>query len=182
MKRAGYIITLMIAFWMVAGGLFFAQSVQAKVVSGSCGGETKYRYDSKSKKLELYGRGVVSQTIRVDEQLSRKNRYFQVKKLVIRQGITAIKDSSVLRHCEYADTWRATRVHVEEKILCRSPFRSSRRSLIFARLGIKETGFTRVETLVSILVPTAVGAATFPPPAGSNPNSIYRMKKFLNPT
>ena len=93
MKRAGYIITLMIAFWMVAGGLFFAQSVQAKVVSGSCGGETKYRYDSKSKKLELYGRGVVSQTIRVDEQLSRKNRYFQVKKLVIRQGITAIKDS-----------------------------------------------------------------------------------------
>ena len=46
MKRAGYIITLMIAFWMVAGGLFFAQSVQAKVVSGSCGGETKYRYDS----------------------------------------------------------------------------------------------------------------------------------------
>lgn len=56
MKRAGYIITLMIAFWMVAGGLFFAQSVQAKVVSGSCGGETKYRYDSKSKKLELYGR------------------------------------------------------------------------------------------------------------------------------
>ena len=26
MKRAGYIITLMIAFWMVAGGLFFAQS------------------------------------------------------------------------------------------------------------------------------------------------------------
>ena len=44
MKRAGYIITLMIAFWMVAGGLFFAQSVQAKVVSGSCGGETKYRY------------------------------------------------------------------------------------------------------------------------------------------
>ena len=32
MKRAGYIITLMIAFWMVAGGLFFAQSVQAKVV------------------------------------------------------------------------------------------------------------------------------------------------------
>lgn len=51
MKRAGYIITLMIAFWMVAGGLFFAQSVQAKVVSGSCGGETKYRYDSKSKKL-----------------------------------------------------------------------------------------------------------------------------------
>ena len=94
MKRAGYIITLMIAFWMVAGGLFFAQSVQAKVVSGSCGGETKYRYDSKSKKLELYGRGVVSQTIRVDEQLSRKNRYFQVKKLVIRQGITAIKDSS----------------------------------------------------------------------------------------
>lgn len=53
MKRAGYIITLMIAFWMVAGGLFFAQSVQAKVVSGSCGGETKYRYDSKSKKLEL---------------------------------------------------------------------------------------------------------------------------------
>lgn len=98
MKRAGYIITLMIAFWMVAGGLFFAQSVQAKVVSGSCGGETKYRYDSKSKKLELYGRGVVSQTIRVDEQLSRKNRYFQVKKLVIRQGITAIKDSSVLQY------------------------------------------------------------------------------------
>lgn len=86
MKRAGYIITLMIAFWMVAGGLFFAQSVQAKVVSGSCGGETKYHYDSKSKKLELYGRGVVSQTIRVDEQLSCKNRYFQVKKLVIRQG------------------------------------------------------------------------------------------------
>ena len=40
MKRAGYIITLMIAFWMVAGGLFFAQSVQAKVVSGSCGGVT----------------------------------------------------------------------------------------------------------------------------------------------
>ena len=79
-------------------GLFFAQSVQAKVVSGSCGGETKYRYDSKSKKLELYGRGVVSQTIRVDEQLSRKNRYFQVKKLVIRQGITAIKDSSVLQY------------------------------------------------------------------------------------
>ena len=35
MKRAGYIITLMIAFWMVAGGLFFAQSVQAKVVSAS---------------------------------------------------------------------------------------------------------------------------------------------------
>ena len=98
MKRAGYIITLMIAFWMVAGGLFFAQSVQAKVVSGSCGGETKYRYDSKSKKLELYGRGVVSQTIRVDKQLSRKNRYFQVKKLVIRQGITAIKDSSVLQY------------------------------------------------------------------------------------
>ena len=53
MKRAGYIITLMIAFWMVAGGLFFAQSVQAKVVSGSCGGETKYRYDSKSKKLNF---------------------------------------------------------------------------------------------------------------------------------
>lgn len=98
MKRAGYIITLMIAFWMVAGGLFFAQNAQAKVVSGSCGGETKYRYDSKSKKLELYGRGVVSQTIRVDEQLSRKNRYFQVKKLVIRQGITAIKDSSVLQY------------------------------------------------------------------------------------
>ena len=70
----------------------------------------------------------------------------------------------------------------EEKILCRSPFRSSRRSLIFARLGIKETGFTRVETLVSILVPTAVGAATFPPPAGSNSNPIYRMKKILNPT
>ena len=37
-------------------------------------------------------------TIRVDEQLSRKNRYFQVKKLVIRQGITAIKDSSVLQY------------------------------------------------------------------------------------
>ena len=61
--------------------------------------ETKHRYDSKSKKLELYGRGVVNaQTIRVDEQLSRKNRYFQVKKLVIRQGITAIKDSSVLQY------------------------------------------------------------------------------------
>ena len=42
--------------------------------------------------------------------------------------------------------------------------------------------FTRVETLVSILVPTAVGAATFPPPTGSNSNPIYRMKKILNPT
>lgn len=98
MKKAGYIVTLMISFWMIAGGLFFAQNAQAKVVSGSCGGETKYRYDSKAKKLELYGTGVVSQTIRVDEQLGRKNRYFQVKKLVIRQGITAIKDSSVLRY------------------------------------------------------------------------------------
>ena len=47
----------------------------------------------------------------------------------------------------------------KKKILCRSLFRSSRRSLIFARLGIKETGFTRVETLVSTLVPTAVGTA-----------------------
>ena len=47
----------------------------------------------------------------------------------------------------------------KKKILCRSPFRSSRRSLIFTRLGIKETGFTRVETFVSTLVPTAVGTA-----------------------
>ena len=51
------------------------------------------------------------------------------------------------------------------KILFRSPFRSGRRSLIFARLGIKETGFTRVETLVSTLVPTAVGTANLLPTA-----------------
>mgnify|MGYP007121806521 CR=1 FL=1 len=42
-------------------------------------------------------------------------------------------------------------------------FRSGRRSLIFARLGIKETGFIRVETLVSTLVPTAVGTANHRP-------------------
>lgn len=98
MKRVDYIAIMMLAFWMIAGALFITQSAQAKVVSGSCGGETKYRYDSKSKQLELYGKGVVSQTICADKQLGHKNRGFQVKKLVIRKGITAIQDSSAFQY------------------------------------------------------------------------------------
>ena len=106
MKRAGYIITLMIAFWMVAGGLFFAQSVQAKVVSGSCGGETKYRYDSKSKKLELYGRGVVSQTIRVDEQLSRPKKKEEYRMIMSPAGVLMCGEVWVMQLKNYMWNYR----------------------------------------------------------------------------
>ena len=41
----------------------------------------------------------------------------------------------------------------EEKILCRSPFRSGHMSAICARLSQKEVGVKRVETLVSTLLP-----------------------------
>ena len=54
---------------------------------------------------------------------------------------------------------RSQAVSAEEKILCRSPFRSGHMSAICARLSQKEVGVKRVETLVSTLLPSPRGAA-----------------------
>ena len=48
---------------------------------------------------------------------------------------------------------RSQAVSAEEKILCRSPFRSGHMSAICVRLSQKEVGVKRVETLVSTLLP-----------------------------
>ena len=62
----------------------------------------------------------------------------------------------------------------KKKILCRSPYSLS--SANFAVLSQKETGFKRVETLVSILLPTAVGTANSCAPQSATLRLIKAQK------
>ena len=77
------------------------ENSSAKTVSGSCGKKACWSYNTKSKKLEISGKGRVSEIISVKKALHKKRNTFFVKSIIIKEGITAIKDASVLK---YANT------------------------------------------------------------------------------
>ena len=64
----------------------------------------------------------------------------------------------------------------EEKILCRSPFRSGHISAICARLSQKEVGVKRVETLVSTLLPRRGARRRSRRPQTANPLAEVQRK------
>lgn len=65
----------------------------AQILSGTCGGDAVWKYDSGSKLLQITGTGVVDQMIRKSEEYvseSGSKKRYQVNEIQIGEGITAL--------------------------------------------------------------------------------------------
>lgn len=98
MKNSKLCIILFLLLCVIGAGGICSQKASAKTATGSCGKNAYWTYDTKTKTLEISGKGSVTEVISIKKALNRKATWFYVKTLIIHEGITTLKDCSILKH------------------------------------------------------------------------------------
>lgn len=68
------------------------KEASAKTGSGPCGSNASWKYDTKTKQLDLFGHGVVKKAVHIKKRMNLKRKDFYVEKLVIHEGITSVEN------------------------------------------------------------------------------------------
>ena len=90
-KRKIYWVFLL--FICLASVWFAApKEASAKTGRGPCGSNASWKYDTKTKQLDLFGHGVVKKAVHIKKRMNLKRKGFDVKKLVIHEGITSVEN------------------------------------------------------------------------------------------
>lgn len=98
MKKFMWYIFFLFAICLSGASLLNSKKAQAKTGSGSCGKNAYWTYDTKSKQLDIFGKGKVTGEINIKKEMHRKRKYFEVKKLLIHEGITELEGEIVLKN------------------------------------------------------------------------------------
>lgn len=69
-----------------------SKEASAKTRSGPCGSNASWKYNTKTKQLDLFGHGVVKKAVHIKKRMNLKRKGFCVKKLVIHEGITSVEN------------------------------------------------------------------------------------------
>lgn len=90
-KRKIYWVFLL--FICLASVWFAApKEASAKTGRGPCGSNASWKYDTKTKQLDLFGHGVVKKAVHIKKRMNLKRKDFYVEKLVIHEGITSVEN------------------------------------------------------------------------------------------
>lgn len=92
MKNRKFYFAVLFFLCLAAIGLTDSKNVSAKTGSGPCGDNASWKYDTETEKLELFGTGVVKEVVHVKKKMHLKRKGFNVRQLVIHEGITSVKN------------------------------------------------------------------------------------------